>query len=58
VHRAYAGRIRDRLDRELSDGGMVDLFAVRLPAVFAAHLLPPVRALQSRRMAVACFGDT
>src|SRR5215510_1056821 len=36
---------------------MVDLFAVGLPALFAAHLLPPVRALQSRGVAVACPGD-
>src|SRR5215831_19948042 len=36
---------------------MVDLFAVELPAVFAAHLLPPVRALQSRGVAVACPRD-
>src|ERR671936_2120972 len=40
-----------------SDVGMVDLLAVGLPAVFAAHLLPPVRALQSRGVAVACPGD-
>src|SRR5262249_32319278 len=35
---------------------MVDLFAVGLPAVFAAHLLPPVRTLQSRGVALACPG--
>src|SRR5215472_13852599 len=40
-----------------SDVGMVDLFAVGLPAVFAAHLLSPVRTLQSRGVAVACHGD-
>jgi hypothetical protein len=36
---------------------MVDLFAVGFPAVLAAHLLPPVRALQSRGLAVACPRD-
>jgi hypothetical protein len=36
---------------------MVELFAVGLPAVFAAHLLPPARALQSRGLAVAYSGD-
>src|SRR4030095_4241276 len=40
-----------------SDVGMADLFPVGLPAVFAAHLLPPARALQSRGLAVAYSGD-
>src|SRR6266540_3374122 len=40
-----------------SDVRMVDLFAVGLFAVLAAHLLPPVRALQSRGLAVADPGD-
>ena len=36
---------------------MVDLFGVGLPAVFAAHLLSPVRTLQSRGVALACPRD-
>src|SRR5215510_4510056 len=40
-----------------SDVGVVDLLAVGLPAVFGAHLLPPVRARQSRGVAVACPRD-
>src|SRR5262252_9215255 len=40
-----------------SDVGMVDLLAVGLAAVFAPYLLPPVRAPQSRGLAMACPGD-
>src|SRR5262245_15408995 len=40
-----------------SDVRMVDLFAVGLPAVLSAYLLPPVRALQSGGLAVAYRGD-
>src|SRR5712671_1616423 len=36
---------------------MVDLFAVGLLAVLTEYLLPPVRALQSRGLAVACPRD-
>src|ERR1700716_793207 len=39
-----------------SDVRMVDLFAVGLSAVLAAHLLPTVRALQRRHMAAANRG--
>src|SRR5687767_7389711 len=38
------------------DVGVVDLRALRLPAVLSAHLLPAIRALQSRNLAGAACG--
>ena len=45
-----------RHSSRISDVGVVDLFALRLPAVFPAHVLPAVRTLQCRPLAGACAG--
>jgi hypothetical protein len=55
-----AGAVHQPLDLalgEIASFAAEVLFAVGLPAVFAPHLLPPVRTLQSRGLAVACRGD-
>ena len=55
ARRGACARAWSRMSRS-SDVGVVDLPAVRLPAVLAAHLLPPVRALQLASLAGAAPG--